>query len=62
MLNQNRALLGLIAILLTFGAANPAFLTLENLSNLLLQSSPLAVVAVGMTFVILAGHIDLMKD
>jgi len=37
----------------------PSFLSLGNLSNMLVQSAALAVVALGMTFVIISGGIDL---
>lgn len=50
------ALLGL-AIILTI--ATPHFLTVSNLMNVLEQTSINAVIAVGMTFVILSGGIDL---
>jgi ribose transport system permease protein len=42
-----------------FGALSPRFLTADNLINILVQSSSAAVVAVGMTFVLLTGGIDL---
>lgn len=47
-------LLGLLLTLLT-----PSFLTPENIANVLLQSAINAVLAAGMTFVILTGGIDL---
>lgn len=37
----------------------PVFFSLENLSNVLLQSAAPAIVAIGMTAVIVSGHIDL---
>ena len=52
----------LVALLvaLAFGAATfPAFLTPENLVNVLRQNSMLGLVALGMTFVVLTGGIDL---
>lgn len=58
-LNENRVLFGLILLCIGFGILNPTFLSLGNLSNILLQSTPVALVSVGMTFVILAGSIDL---
>ena len=49
-----------LAILLAFGAvAFPTFLTVSNLTNIATQSSFLLIIAVGMTFVILTGGIDL---
>lgn len=47
------ALSGLLALL------TPAFLQVSNLTNVLLQSAINAVLAAGMTFVILTGGIDL---
>jgi galactofuranose transport system permease protein len=53
------ALVALVAALV-FGAVTfPAFLTPENLVNVLRQNSMLGLVALGMTFVILTGGIDL---
>jgi ribose/xylose/arabinose/galactoside ABC-type transport system permease subunit len=49
-----------LAILVAFGAvAFPTFLTVSNLTNIATQSSFLLIIAVGMTFVILTGGIDL---
>src|SRR3954465_6600705 len=50
-------LLVLVCILAT--ARYEAFLTPENLLNVLRQNSMLGIVALGMTFVILTGGIDL---
>ncbi|MDQ3179721.1 MAG: ABC transporter permease [Acidobacteriota bacterium] len=50
-------LLGLVCIIAT--ARYEAFLTPENLLNVLRQNSMLGIVALGMTFVILTGGIDL---
>jgi ribose transport system permease protein len=54
-----RSLVGLIclAVILTF--LSPRFLTLGNLTNVLRQTSLNAIIAIGMTFVILTGGIDL---
>ncbi len=50
----------LIAIcLLAVGSANPVFLSASNLINILLQASIIGVIALGMTFVIIVGGIDL---
>src|SRR5262245_16074142 len=50
----------LFAVVLTiFGALSPKFLTGANLQNLLVQSSSTAVVAIGMTFVLLTAGVDL---
>ncbi len=47
----------LLGLLLSF--LTPSFLTVENLGNVLVQSAINAVLAAGMTFVILTGGIDL---
>ncbi|RIY00077.1 ABC transporter permease [Aureimonas flava] len=49
-----------LAALLVFGAlVNPNFLGLDNLSNVVTRSAFIAIVAVGATFVISAGGLDL---
>jgi ribose transport system permease protein len=49
-----------LALVCVFGSLRyDAFLTQENLSNILRQNSMLGLVALGMTFVILTGGIDL---
>ena len=49
-----------LVILLVVGAVSfPTFLTFNNLTNILTQSSFPLIVAIGMTFVILTGGIDL---
>ena len=50
---------GLVALCLGLWAATPHFLTVSNLLNVLEQTSINAIVAVGMTFVIISGGIDL---
>jgi ribose transport system permease protein len=50
-------LLGLVCLIAT--ARYEAFLTSENLLNVLRQNSMLGIIALGMTFVILTGGIDL---
>ncbi len=47
------------AVLLAFGLMSPKFLAPSNLSNIVVQSSSTAVVAIGMTFVLLTGGVDL---
>src|SRR3954462_9772546 len=65
---MNRALLTMlnwatmilfIVVLAVFGALSPKFFTTANLQNLLVQSSSTAVVAIGMTFVLLTARVDL---
>ena len=50
---------GLLALCLILWAATPHFLTVSNLLNVLEQTTINAIVAVGMTFVIISGGIDL---
>ena len=50
---------GLLALCVVLWAATPHFLTVSNLLNVLEQTSINAIVAVGMTFVIISGGIDL---
>src|SRR5215217_3403536 len=58
-LQRQGALVALVAVCL-FGASRYyAFATPENLLNVLRQNSMLGLVALGMTFVILTGGIDL---
>jgi ribose/xylose/arabinose/galactoside ABC-type transport system permease subunit len=49
----------LLVLVVGAAAAIPAFRTAENLANVLIQSAPLGVLAVGQTLVIIAGLIDL---
>ena len=52
-------LIGLVVLCAVLWALTPHFLTLSNLLNIAQQTSINAIVAVGMTFVILSGGIDL---
>ena len=54
-----RALIVLIALIAAFAAMSPAFLTGGNLTILVKHVAINAILAVGMTFVILGGGIDL---
>jgi ribose/xylose/arabinose/galactoside ABC-type transport system permease subunit len=56
---KNGALVALAATCIVGVARYEAFLTPQNLSNVLRQNSMLGLVALGMTFVILSGGIDL---
>ncbi|WP_299995816.1 ribose ABC transporter permease [uncultured Clostridium sp.] len=49
--------LALLCVIITF--VSPAFMTLSNITNVFTQVSTNAIIAVGMTFVILTGGIDL---
>jgi ribose transport system permease protein len=54
---------GMVIVLLLLMAAmaivSPRFLMVRNLTNIALQSSVLSIVAIGMTFVLISGGIDL---
>lgn len=52
-------LLGLAALVTVVSVYNPAFLSVVNVLNVLQNSSYVGLIAVGMTFVILSGGIDL---
>lgn len=56
---QNLSLLLFVTLVVAFGILSPKFLTLANAMNILIQSAPMAVVAVGMTFVLLTAGVDL---
>lgn len=57
-LNQAPLLLFLL-VLVVFGLLSPRFLTVSNLTNVLVQSSSTAIVAMGMTFVLITAGVDL---
>ena len=51
--------IALLALLLVLAFAAPEFFRLSNLRELLVNNAAILVVAIGMTLVILAGHIDI---
>ncbi len=51
--------IGLVLLMVVLTFLNPSFLTVDNLLNILRQVSISALIAFGMTFVILTGGIDL---
>ncbi|WP_065964516.1 ABC transporter permease [Curtobacterium sp. UCD-KPL2560] len=58
-LANNGALVGLVVLCIALFIATPDFLTTRNLLNIGVQVSTVAVLAFGVTFVIVAGGIDL---
>jgi ribose transport system permease protein len=58
-LARSRVPLVLLVLVTYLSASNEFFLTEVNLTNILIQGSILAIVAFGLTFVILAGELDL---
>ena len=59
LLQRYQGLLGLILLVLVAAALEPKFLTLRNLQSVLDQAAVPGIMAVGMTFVIVTGGIDL---
>lgn len=49
----------LVLLVVYLGSTNPEFLSRLNITNVLTQASILAIVSFGMTFVIIAGQLDL---
>lgn len=49
----------LVLLVVVAGVAAPAFLSADNVSNMLQQLAPLGIVVIGQTFVILLGGLDL---
>ncbi|MGL5244119.1 MAG: ABC transporter permease [Sarcina sp.] len=58
-LSKYKSLIGLILLCIVITCVTPSFLTLANITNVFTQVSVNAIIAVGMTFVILTGGIDL---
>lgn len=59
-LSRRYAIVGvLIAVVVASSAAYPGFFAAGNIENILSQNAPVGIVAVGMTFVIIAGGFDL---
>lgn len=58
-LGSGTVIIGLILIWLIFQWVNPIFLSSTNLVNLLLQSAPVGLLALGVVCVLLVGEIDL---
>jgi len=52
-------IVGLVVIAIIFGILDDTFLTERNFTNLLLQMSAIATIAIGVVFVLLIGEIDL---
>ena len=52
-------IVGLVVIVVVFGILDDTFLTERNFTNLLLQMSAIATIAIGVVFVLLIGEIDL---
>ena len=59
LLFKYKSLIGLVLLIGIVSILNPAFLSGKNILNILRQTSVNAIIAAGMTFVILTGGIDL---
>ncbi len=51
--------LGLVVVALIFQVQNDKFLSSQNLTNMIVQMAPVAVISLGIVFVLLIGEIDL---
>ena len=58
-ISKYKSLIGLVLLCVVITFVSPAFMTLSNITNVFTQVSTNAIIAVGMTFVILTGGIDL---
>ena len=57
---QYAMIIALLLIWLVFSVlTNFVFLTPRNLSNLFIQSTTVAILSIGMTLVVVSGHLDL---
>lgn len=52
-------IVGLLVIVVIFSSLNPRFVSSVNFVNLLIQTAPLAVIAMGVVFVLLIAEVDL---
>ncbi|MGD0187227.1 MAG: ABC transporter permease [Roseiarcus sp.] len=53
--------LALILMFVVYSLASPHFLTAQNITNVLVQSAPLLILATGQTFALLMGGLDLSQ-
>lgn len=53
--------LALILMFTIYSVASPYFLTVQNITNVLVQSAPLLILATGQTFALLMGGLDLSQ-
>ncbi len=56
---RNTSILLFILVFVIFGILSPRFFTAKNFENILTSASYIGIIAVGMTFVLLTGGIDL---
>lgn len=53
------ALIALAALLIVVGVVSPEFFGFSNIRDLIINNAPIMLIAIGMTFVILSGQIDI---
>ncbi|MGJ8720882.1 MAG: ABC transporter permease [Salinibacterium amurskyense] len=58
-LSEYGVVLALVALVIIVAILQPAFLSLGNVSNVLAQWAPVAIMGIGMTYVVLTGGFDL---
>src|SRR3712207_6792130 len=56
---EQRSIIALLVLIVVVSFLNPNFFSVDNLLNILRQTSVNAIIAIGMTFVILIAGIDL---
>lgn len=56
---ENLIILAILILVVITGAFRPQFLTPANFTNLMRQFGPLALVSLGVTFILLGGYIDM---
>lgn len=59
---RSAPLLVLLVLVIVFTAINPAFFSLKNFARIAISSTPALMVAVGVTFIIIMGSIDLSME
>lgn len=59
LLLQNAPYVLFVVLLILFGLVSDRFLAVANFRNIVIQAAPIAILAIGMTFVLLTGQIDL---
>ena len=59
---QLAPLLVLIALILFFTAINPNFFSLRNAARIGISAAPILIIALGVTFIIVMGSIDLSME
>ena len=58
-LQRYSIVLMLIVVMVVFASMSEPFLSTSNLANILLQASAISIAAIGVTFVLIIGEIDI---